>query len=228
MANVADPLGGSLLRRGPHRRGRAPGRGDLRPPRRARRRARSSRACIRGIEENWFQGKIADSAYELERKFNADRRIDHRRQPLHRGQRRELDRHPADHQRGRGPPDQAARRRAPATGTSAAVAAALDRLAREAADPEVNLMPTLDRRRQDVRDARRDHGHAGRRLRAPRRGAHDLTGDLHQPHAAGCRPGRRSPGGKRWTIRPSCRRGSPRSWPSRSPTRPTSRSRPTR
>ena len=31
--------------------------------------------CIRGIEENWFQGKIADSAYELERKLNDGRRI---------------------------------------------------------------------------------------------------------------------------------------------------------
>ncbi|MEY2968411.1 MAG: isobutyryl-CoA mutase large subunit, partial [Actinomycetota bacterium] len=31
--------------------------------------------CIRGIEENWFQGRIADSAYELERAFNQGRRI---------------------------------------------------------------------------------------------------------------------------------------------------------
>jgi methylmalonyl-CoA mutase N-terminal domain/subunit len=31
--------------------------------------------AIRGIEENWFQGRIADSAYELERKINAGRRI---------------------------------------------------------------------------------------------------------------------------------------------------------
>jgi methylmalonyl-CoA mutase, N-terminal domain len=30
--------------------------------------------CIRGIEENWFQGRIADSAYELERAFNEGRR----------------------------------------------------------------------------------------------------------------------------------------------------------
>src|SRR5215212_5486338 len=30
--------------------------------------------CIRGIEDNWFQGKIADSAYELERAFNEGRR----------------------------------------------------------------------------------------------------------------------------------------------------------
>jgi methylmalonyl-CoA mutase N-terminal domain/subunit len=29
---------------------------------------------IQGIEENWFQGKIADSAYELERTFNSGRR----------------------------------------------------------------------------------------------------------------------------------------------------------
>lgn len=31
--------------------------------------------CIQGIEENWFQGRIADSAYELERAFNAGERI---------------------------------------------------------------------------------------------------------------------------------------------------------
>jgi methylmalonyl-CoA mutase, N-terminal domain len=31
--------------------------------------------CIRGIEENWFQRHIADSAYELERAFNAGERI---------------------------------------------------------------------------------------------------------------------------------------------------------
>ena len=30
--------------------------------------------CIRGIEDNWFQGCIADSAYELERAFNEGRR----------------------------------------------------------------------------------------------------------------------------------------------------------
>ena len=31
--------------------------------------------CIRGIEENWFQGRIADSAYELERRFNSGERM---------------------------------------------------------------------------------------------------------------------------------------------------------
>jgi methylmalonyl-CoA mutase N-terminal domain/subunit len=97
---------------------------------------------IKGIEENWFQGKIADSSYELERTFNADRRTiigvnrftegndedeidllqitneDEARQI----KRLDAVRHDRD---------------------EAAVAEALARLAREAADPEINLMPTL-------------------------------------------------------------------------------------
>ena len=31
--------------------------------------------CIHGIEDNWFQGRIADSAYELERQLNNGQRI---------------------------------------------------------------------------------------------------------------------------------------------------------
>ena len=31
--------------------------------------------CIRGIDDNWFQGRIADSAFDLERKFNNGQRI---------------------------------------------------------------------------------------------------------------------------------------------------------
>jgi len=31
--------------------------------------------CIKGIEENWFQGRIAESAYNLERSFNQGQRI---------------------------------------------------------------------------------------------------------------------------------------------------------
>ncbi len=98
--------------------------------------------CIRGIEDNWFQGRIADSAYELERAFNEGRRVvvgvnrftdgseentldllqitneDEIRQ-LKRLEKVRQDRDPA------------------------AVAAALTRLRDEAADPEVNLMPAL-------------------------------------------------------------------------------------
>jgi methylmalonyl-CoA mutase N-terminal domain/subunit len=31
--------------------------------------------CIKGIEENWFHGRIAESAYNLERSFNQGKRI---------------------------------------------------------------------------------------------------------------------------------------------------------
>ena len=98
--------------------------------------------CIRGIEENWFQGRIADSAYELERSFNAGQRIvvgvndftegndedelatlritnEDERKQLHR---LEKVRHDRD---------------------GDAVRAALTRLASEAADPTINLMPAL-------------------------------------------------------------------------------------
>jgi methylmalonyl-CoA mutase N-terminal domain/subunit len=98
--------------------------------------------CIRGIEDNWFQGCIADSAYELERKQNEGRRIvvgvnaftegndsddiellqitheDEARQL----KRLELIRHVRN---------------------TEAVEGALTRLADEAADPERNLMPAL-------------------------------------------------------------------------------------
>ena len=97
---------------------------------------------VKGIEENWFQGKIADSAYELERNFNQGRRIvvgvnrftegnddsaidilqitneDEARQI----KRLAAVRHDRD---------------------NAAVEAALAKLATESADPEVNLVPTL-------------------------------------------------------------------------------------
>ena len=97
---------------------------------------------VQGIEENWFQGRIADSSYELERAFNRGRRIivgvnrftegndddsldilqitseDEARQVKRLSEVR-------------------------ATRDEAAVAAALARLRVDAADPEVNLMPTL-------------------------------------------------------------------------------------
>jgi len=99
--------------------------------------------CIHGIEENWFQGRIADSAYELERKFNRGERIvvgvngftegndeAHTMEILQitnedeARQLKRLDtiRHSRD---------------------QSAVDAALSKLGAEAADPEVNLMPTL-------------------------------------------------------------------------------------
>jgi methylmalonyl-CoA mutase, N-terminal domain len=98
--------------------------------------------CIRGIEENWFQGRIADSAYALERSFNTGERVvvgvndfvegsddddletlritnEDERKQLTRLQTVRQDRDDEEVQR------------------------ALHRLSREAADPEVNVMPAL-------------------------------------------------------------------------------------
>jgi methylmalonyl-CoA mutase, N-terminal domain len=98
--------------------------------------------CVRGIEENWFQGKIADSAYELERDFNQGRRTivgvskflegnEERMTNLLQitnedegRQRKRLD--TIKHDR-----------------NEAAVRESLDKLAKDAADSEVNLMPTI-------------------------------------------------------------------------------------
>jgi methylmalonyl-CoA mutase N-terminal domain/subunit len=98
--------------------------------------------CIQGIEDNWFQGRIADSAYDLERSFNEGRRIivgvnrftegnEEEQIPVLRitnedeaRQLKRLDKVRTDR-------------------NQAAVDDALARLGREAADPEINLMPAL-------------------------------------------------------------------------------------
>ena len=88
VANVADPLGRLVVRRGAHRRDGAAGRGDLRPHRRARRRVDARGRRTPASTTATSRAEIAESAYELEKKVNrgaADRR---RRQPVHRGQRR--------------------------------------------------------------------------------------------------------------------------------------------
>jgi methylmalonyl-CoA mutase N-terminal domain/subunit len=98
--------------------------------------------CINGIEENWFQGRIADSAYELERKINNGQRIvvgvnrftegnDEGEMELleitNEYEARQLKRlDMVRHDR-----------------NQAAVDEVLAKLATEAADPEINLMPTL-------------------------------------------------------------------------------------
>ena len=98
--------------------------------------------CIKGIEDNWFQGRIADSSYQLERLFNEGRRIvvgvndfvegnddddlsilritnDDEKKQLARLEQVRLERN------------------------EVLVKEAIDRLAREAADSDVNLMPAL-------------------------------------------------------------------------------------
>ena len=98
--------------------------------------------AIQGVEEGWYQGEIADSAYELERKLNAGRHVvvgvngflegsDEPPPPIMRigpeveeEQRRRL--------------DKVRRER-----DSSAVAAALARVRTLAAEPDVNLMPAF-------------------------------------------------------------------------------------
>jgi methylmalonyl-CoA mutase N-terminal domain/subunit len=97
---------------------------------------------IAGIEENWFQGRIADSAYELERKFNADRRTIIGVNRFTEGNEEdEIDLLQITNE------DEARQIKRLDTvrqdRDEAAVASALERLGREAADPEVNLMPVL-------------------------------------------------------------------------------------
>jgi methylmalonyl-CoA mutase N-terminal domain/subunit len=97
---------------------------------------------IAGIDENWFQGRIADSAYELERTFNSGERVIVGVSGFTEGnddddldilrisnedetrQRKRLD--TIRHER-----------------NQTAVDAVLTKLRNEAADPEINLMPTL-------------------------------------------------------------------------------------
>lgn len=98
--------------------------------------------CIRGIEENWFQGRIADSAYDLERSFNEGRRTIVGVNRFTEGN--EEDQIPVLRITNEDEARQLKRLEQVRTDRDTdAVAAALDRLRTEAADPEVNLMPAL-------------------------------------------------------------------------------------
>ena len=98
--------------------------------------------CINGIEENWFQSRIADSAYDLERKFNSGERIIVGVSHFLEGN----DEEEIDLLRITNEDEQKQRRRLEAVRSSrnsAAVAESLAVLENEAADPEINLMPAL-------------------------------------------------------------------------------------
>jgi len=97
---------------------------------------------IKGIEENWFQGRIADSAYDLERRFNSGRRlvvgVNAFTEGNEEGQIPLLQITNEDETRQLKRLEQVRHSR-----YQAAVDAALARVRAEAADPEVNLMPAL-------------------------------------------------------------------------------------
>ncbi len=98
--------------------------------------------AIRGIEENWFQGKIADSAYDLERQLNSGRRITVGVNAFTEGndeaQMELLKITTEDESRQRKRLDQVRQDR-----DQHAVDSALARIRTEAADSSVNLMPAL-------------------------------------------------------------------------------------
>jgi methylmalonyl-CoA mutase N-terminal domain/subunit len=97
---------------------------------------------IKGIDENWFQGRIADSAYELERAFNAGERVIVGVSGFKEGN----DDDDLDILRISNEDETRQRKRLDAVRQDrdqSAVDAVLARLRAEAADPEVNLMPTL-------------------------------------------------------------------------------------
>jgi methylmalonyl-CoA mutase N-terminal domain/subunit len=141
VANVADPLGGSYfveaLTEEMERRAEKIfahldelGGGSM------------LEGVIAAIEENWFQNRIADSSYELERRFNAGRRIVVGVNRFTEGNEDDalelLEITNEDEARQVKRLDDVRHRR-----DAAGVDAALQRLRHDAADPEVNLMPTL-------------------------------------------------------------------------------------
>ena len=96
---------------------------------------------IAAIEENWFQRRIADSAYDLERSFNSGERIVVGDNAHTEGNDDELELlriTNEDETRQRKRLDDVRHNR-----NQSAVDEALARLRAEAADPEINLMPTL-------------------------------------------------------------------------------------
>jgi methylmalonyl-CoA mutase N-terminal domain/subunit len=97
---------------------------------------------IKGIDENWFQGRIADSAYELERAFNSGERVIVGVSGFKEGN----DDDDIDILRISNEDETRQRKRLDAIRQDRdqhAVDAVLAKLRTEAADPEVNLMPTL-------------------------------------------------------------------------------------
>ena len=97
---------------------------------------------IKGIDENWFQGRIADSAYELERTFNSGERVIVGVSGFKEGN----DDDDLDILRISNEDETKQRKRLDSIRhdrNQAAVDDVLAKLRTEAADPEVNLMPTL-------------------------------------------------------------------------------------
>ena len=99
--------------------------------------------AVRGVEEGWFQGEIADSAYELERKLNGGPARRRRRERVPRGQRRAAAADPAHRARGRRGAAPPAREGAARARRGRGRTARSRGCAPTPAEPDVNLMPAL-------------------------------------------------------------------------------------
>ena len=141
-----------VVRRGAHRRAGAPGRGGLRPPRASSAAARCSRACSAAIESGWFQGEIADAAYDLERKLNDGDASRRGGQHGARGQRRTAAGDPAHRARGRGGTAASGSPSSWPTATSDAVDASPRRGPRRRSRADDQRHARADRRGRRVRD----------------------------------------------------------------------------
>ena len=141
VVNVADPLGGSwfveeltdeMARQAEAIFAEIEGMGE----------GSMLEGCIRGIEENWFQGRIAESAYNLERSFNRGTRVVVGVNDFTEGN-DDADLEilritNADERKQVGRLNDVRRDR-----DESKVLLALEELTRDALDPEVNLMPAL-------------------------------------------------------------------------------------
>src|SRR5450755_4414199 len=98
--------------------------------------------CLRAVEDGWFQGEIADSAYELERKLN---RGDHIVVGINAFLEGNDEPPPPTLRIGAEVEDQQLKRLAKvkADRDAAVVARALDRVRADASEPTTNLMPAL-------------------------------------------------------------------------------------
>ena len=98
---------------------------------------------LHGIETNWFQGEIADAAYQFQRKVAAGPAGRRRGERLHRGERGAGAAHAADRPRGGRGPAQAAGRGPPAALASRPSTPRWPRWPPTPRVAEVNLMPAI-------------------------------------------------------------------------------------
>ena len=121
-----------------------------------------------GIDDGWFQGEIADAAYDFEKKVNADRRIVVGVNAFTEGNdddQLEILRITAEHEQSQIKRVQAVRADRDAENVASSARAGTPRRERSRGQPDARV----DRGRARLRDRGRAHGDPGRRVRPVRR-----------------------------------------------------------